>query len=589
MRNAYLFALFALLLICTYADPFTSMVCPSSVYDIGNFDVSAISNQTVDDHIYVFIVEKNGVNTTSYDTATAGGSDNKSTTTFTCTQAICRDSIIRIVAAARIGSNIYSNSSACAIVPMTERASESAILKAFSGGNEKLNELNTLYATEITPGKYTMTVGSPSGFTFEKFTVIISKDGILESTTNYTGTSATFNMDCSSCTPGTWKSVRVKPVWNGVYAGESGWPKHLVVPRPTGIVSAAPSICDPENLRSKWAPVMALGLMGMLAVIAIAYMIGTSMNIPQLNVWSKTELGHLFMAVIMFIVIIWLMDMQCNLKVGEFLKWGSISHPFLQDDDTMMNAALKGLEWSIKQTHLSVVYVRYVLGVENMRASYTDYKTDNPGLGASGFSLSPMAGEWSLLSSVSMMLNMNTGFMVSLLFQYFSLMLFSTESGLFLFLVPIGLLMRSVPLLRGFGGGLVSIGVAFYLFYPIMLTMIAITLPPLYAGMDASDLAGTDSIDVIEGREREIEGDSIFSYFMSMPDLPSGLQAEGIDPAGDKFHTLNPAPLFKLTALNFIRAMLIPSAGLIVIASFVRDLSVLFGEETDASRLAMLV
>jgi hypothetical protein len=206
------------------------------------------------------------------------------------------------------------------------------------------------------------------------------------------------------------------------------------------------------------------------------------------------------------------------------------------------------------------------------------------------------------MGPLQMMLNLNTTFLLSLLFQYFSLAIFSSKSGLFLFFVPLGLIIRSIPYLRGFGGALASIGVGFYILYPMFLAIIGLTLPPivLYENNALFGAYQKNGLNYIVQKEHSITG-TAFSYYNSMPDFedwgngmlkaaavesPSDPECEG---ASKCFYTANLAPLFELTALNFIRAILLPSAGLIVIVSFVRDLSAIFGEEVEASRLVQMV
>ncbi|MDE1798682.1 MAG: hypothetical protein KGH63_04745, partial [Candidatus Micrarchaeota archaeon] len=163
-----------------------------------------------------------------------------------------------------------------------------------------------------------------------------------------------------------------------------------------------------------------------------------------------------------------------------------------------------------------------------------------------------------------------------------------------------GLVLRSVPFLRQFGGSLVAIAVGFYLFYPVIFGLLGMLLPPIYYGQDASDLTAqlsaqhpgepgfpTSNADGLMKNEQSITGDNIFSYFNS---YPSVLMEDGCLPnPPDGLCAPNLGEYFSLTALNFVRSVLLPSVGLILTVMFVKDLSGLFGEEVDAGRLVQLV
>ncbi|MCL6089098.1 MAG: hypothetical protein M1530_02950 [Candidatus Marsarchaeota archaeon] len=365
-------------------------------------------------------------------------------------------------------------------------------------------------------------------------------------------------------------------------------------------------ICTP-NWLTQWLPLMGIAWAGLFAFIGFIYMMGTAFRVPQLTEWAKTEIGQALLGVGLLVVILWLMSLQCNLQIGEFAKWANISlgggqaSAGLQPADTMMDAAIKGLEWSMQQTHMSISLMRYELGILNIRATFVQSITEVPGIGGVGFTLSPLAGDWTMMGSLQMLLNLNTTFMLALLFQYFSLAIFSASSGLFLFLVPVGLILRCMPYLRGFGGALTAIGVGLYILYPMYLALLGLMLPPLYISQpSAASLSGASSVEQLVGKEQGVTGTNIFSYFYSMPELPDSggsniLKAMALeDPnscstLGRCFYTANIGPLFELTALNFLRAVLLPSAGLLIIVSFIRDLSAIFGEEVEAGKLIQMV
>ena len=233
-----------------------------------------------------------------------------------------------------------------------------------------------------------------------------------------------------------------------------------------------------------------------------------------------------------------------------------------------------------------------------MRATYSSYQTQFAGMGGNGFSFMPFGGDYTEMGSLGMLINLNSTFMLVLLFELFSLFFFSSSSGLFIFLVPLGLIFRSVPFLRGFGAALVAIGVGFYIFYPVLLGLTGVMLGPLYSNskMDSSNVFSVSDAAQLETRElgahdafnpdnSGLGGTSIFSYNPTDP-YPGPLKPLT---SGDKSSPVDLGVYFNLTALNFLRAVFIPTAGLIVTVSFVRDLAALMGEEVDASKLIAMI
>ncbi|VVB56711.1 Uncharacterised protein [uncultured archaeon] len=477
-------------------------------------------------------------------------------------------------------------------------------MKDFSAGQPGLGQLQGIHATDIEADtSYTVTVGPPAGKSFDRYTYSLFRNGALISGPTDTS-SGVIPFSCSKCNPGDTMQMRVLGQHMG--SNSSELPLSFALPLPNSMASIQ-GICQGSWL-GQWARPMGIAWAGLFAFIAFIYMMGHAFNIPQFTEWAKTEIGQALLGVGLLVLIVWLLGLQCNLQIGEFAKWagialpGAAGGPGIQPTDTMMNAAVKGLGWSMERTHLSISLMRYCLGILNIRATFSQSMTEVPGIGGVGFTLAPLSGDWTLMGSVQMLLNLNTTFMLALLFQYFSLAIFSSSSGLFLFLVPIGLILRCMPYLRGFGGALASIGIGFCILYPMYLALLGIMLPPLYtspalANFDPHSVAG--SVSSLVASEQGLTGTSIFSYFYSMPDVPDSsggiLKATAVeDPTkcgilGRCFYTVNLAPLFELTALNFLAAVLLPSAGLLVIVSFVRDLSVIFGEEVEASKLMQMV
>lgn len=357
-----------------------------------------------------------------------------------------------------------------------------------------------------------------------------------------------------------------------------------------------PQICDTGINDS--INYMGAGILAMALVIGLVYMGGESLNIPQLIEWSKNEALQLAMIPIMFIIIIWLASTVCTLNMGEFFTWAPTLNGYhIGGDMTIMEAAQAHLQWALGETHLTLAMVRRDLGALNMRATRNNYDNQGLGFGMNGYSHAKFSGDYTSIGTLGMLLNLNTGFMITLLFQYFSLVFFTGANGFFFALIPFGLIMRSIPYLRSFGGGMVALAVGLFIFYPLILAMSGVMLGPLYDGQDASDAYAKyyggnaqgklgASVIAVEGNEASITGDGVTSYVNSYPQPKI---TDGQDPIIDDMDTINFSKLFELTSQNFLRAVFFPTAALLVTVAFIANLAIVFGGEIDASKLVQMV
>jgi len=350
---------------------------------------------------------------------------------------------------------------------------------------------------------------------------------------------------------------------------------------------------------------MGAGLIAMILIIALIYMGGEALNNPQLIEWSKNEALQLVFVPVIFIIIILLAGTVCDLPMETFFTWAPTLEGYhIGPDMSIMGAAQETLYWGIGQTHLTVAMIRTDLGVLNMRATRNRYDNQGLGFGMNGFSHSDFSGDYTSIGTLTMLLNLNSTFLITLVFQYFSLVFFSAAKGFFFALVPIGLIVRAIPYLRSFGGGMVALGVGLFIFYPIVIALSGLILAPVYAEMDASDaysvyygdgtgMSLPQMLVEVERVEAGITGDSVTSYVNDYPQpkvAMSGQKEYDTNVAGgEEMRLVNFPQFFTLTAQNFIRSVFIPTAALLVTVAFIANLAIVFGGEIDASRLVQMI
>ncbi|MFH0927658.1 MAG: hypothetical protein V1822_03700 [Candidatus Micrarchaeota archaeon] len=476
---------------------------------------------------------------------------------------------------------------------------------------EKYAELKNTGSTFIEPlGSISMEVGPPqSGVAIDRYSITTTRNNQPLNSMTYEEDAANgnlqINLDCASlgCAKNDFIDIEVSGI-SGSRTGPALRMGFLAYDNTASTPPQLSQVCQTGIGAS--INYMGAGLIAMAIIIALVYMGGQSLNNPRLLEWSKSEAVQLLFVPVIFIIIIWLANFACTFQMSELFAWapslGNYAGPgtgpaVITGDSTPMVAAQQYLNWALGQTHLTMVMVRRDMGALDMRATHNNYDNQGLGFGMNGYSYSMYSGDYTTSGTLGMLLNLNTGFMLTLLFEYFSLVFFSASNGFFFALIPLGLIMRSVPFLRSFGGGMVALGVGLFIFYPLVLAMSGIMLGPIYHGQDASQVyagyyggsaAGSlqSMITMVVKDENSITGASSTSYVDSHPQPKV---ASGDDPNIKNMANVNFSEFFRLTSQNFVRAVLVPTAALLVTIAFIANLAIVFGGEIDASKLTQLV
>lgn len=234
-----------------------------------------------------------------------------------------------------------------------------------------------------------------------------------------------------------------------------------------GAASAAftGAFCDSTQFDILWQ-VGAAGGMLLAVCMALAYMIGSIIHEPRLTEWAKSQPQQMLLSMFFLIIIYGLVQMECNLPFGSLADTAG-TKPIRGVDNTTVaySAAQRYLNWGAEETLVTLTAIRREMGAYNLMATVTEFDPDGGGLKSlvgQGESMQKNSGYYTLSGVLGSLLNMNTIFLLTIYFLYYSLMLFSSGSGLILVLVPIGFTLRHVPFFRGFGGALAGLGVALF-------------------------------------------------------------------------------------------------------------------------------
>ncbi|HQT44601.1 MAG TPA: hypothetical protein PLO51_01365, partial [Candidatus Micrarchaeota archaeon] len=187
-------------------------------------------------------------------------------------------------------------------------------------------------------------------------------------------------------------------------------------------------------------------------------------------------------------------------------------------------------------------------------------------VGGPGYSQSKYSGEYSIEGMLSSLLNTTTASYLSAIFILFTLNFLT--NGLFLYFLPLGIMLRSIPFMRGFGGALIALVLVMYIGYPVMLTADMFLWYPSYTAMHVDTKLG-GALD-------------------ETAPLGGGLGAVGALIAGPPSYDSTPDMIF-LSATAFFVTDFLLAINFIVLAAAAKSLSHMIGDEIDISRLAQMV
>ena len=337
------------------------------------------------------------------------------------------------------------------------------------------------------------------------------------------------------------------------------------------------AFCDPSSIT--WVQgVAAAGLACTIAIVGLAYMLGEFLKNARVLVWARTELLQVGVSLIITLLLVQTIIFFCGFSITDIAKsvegdaavMTSLAAIGGSTTDNAFTISENFMLWQIRDTSRTLGVIRYISALYELRSTQSDW--DCPLfclLGATGRSSSPQSGETSFLGVTGMLMNSMTVALLSEIFQLFTLKYI--ESGMFLLLLPAGVILRSVPFMRPVGGTLIAIVVAMFILYPLLLSFEALFWPSF--------------------------GPNIPSGWSEVFDKEKDLKANPWNPTGpckvDEFDQLNvlgaPEEVYAKVSYIFLAATFLPAVNFIIIAAGAHTLSRMIGEDIDISRLGQMV
>ena len=348
-----------------------------------------------------------------------------------------------------------------------------------------------------------------------------------------------------------------------------------------------PPVCNDEGM-NELALLSFFALLAASLFVALAYMLGKAIESPRISTWCKTEVWQVFASAIIVVGIYAALTLFCvatpaqigpialGLEEGDYEN--VMQRSFGDGQDGMYDATQIYLENLASYAKGVVTAVRYNMGAYELRSGVQQYQCEVFCLLAgAGTSFAPKGGEASHISLLGNLLSISTIALLSILFQLF--LLLYIKGGMFLVFLPLAIVVRSLPFMRGFGGAMIALVLALYMMYPVMLYVDGLVFPNAAA-------------QIMPALPNRIVGEQYISPLLGSVQFGrSGENAlERNAYAEWENRELDVVPdIIRLVAILFIAGVFAPALNFIVIAAVAREISRVLGEEVDISRLGQML
>jgi len=370
---------------------------------------------------------------------------------------------------------------------------------------------------------------------------------------------------------------------------------------PPALHADTPFTCSTDRFDSTMQ-LCGIAALGMLALIALAYIGGEALQSPRMLTWAKSEAVQAFASLAIVSILLFALFALCSFQVGEISSiFGSpmpkifqnAPSPYGGGKDSLYTGAMRYTENLAALALGNMASLRYDLGAYELRTSFNTFECDGICIfSLSSTSVSYYGGESMNLAITNNLLGLATVSYLAAVFQYFTLVYI--YNGLFLTFLPIAIIIRSVPFMRHFGGSLIAIFTVLYIMYPLMLVADAYIAPGLVPSGAPVVMCGRDGMNC--------QGIGVFSTTAH----EGAVCRQGTDPCNGKetekgmenawqqsaMSAISPNTLgraIQFNSLMFLATVFLPALNFIVIAAFGRELSRLLGEEADMSRLGQMI
>jgi hypothetical protein len=322
---------------------------------------------------------------------------------------------------------------------------------------------------------------------------------------------------------------------------------------------------------------------------------------------------QVFISIATVFFIMTTINVFCSIQMGEVASF--FTGVEAVKDVSVFDAAQDYLHEAALYSHNAMTAIRFHLEAYTimsfLNAFICDFSVGSIGLGCwygySGNNQLPVGGYGAMMAALNVFFNSTIIAHFSAL-NFLFILLFVYKGFVFLFL-PMGVFLRSMPFLRGFGSLLIALAMSFLLVFPLMLSIFYLMGDVLVDRPDSPQCLSCSS-PCPDCYIPDVGGSSMSSFFDEsiFPDnegaagagqaflsvLVGGLTM-GIYDADDYIgglyfsDTANPMGAIMFAAYAFIAAVFMPTVALLATIASVSYIARLYGEEIDLSRLTQLV
>lgn len=285
-----------------------------------------------------------------------------------------------------------------------------------------------------------------------------------------------------------------------------------------------------------------------LFIIAMIYILGEAFSSAQTKTFAKEELFHYAATIFISILLLFFISLGCE-KASIIPNVENINGPDLnidKDNDDVYTAGAKYLDFMVKYSFRVFYDLRAIIGKYEIKASKLSFTVESivQFIMGAGYTTMPGAGWHGVINAYSMLLNLT---MVSM-FNAFGLryLLEFIKEGMLFYLIPLGIIMRTLPGMREFGGALIAAASALFVLFPMAV---------LLNGMVFADISSGSLPPHLSEDFSESEIGNVYTYVSNI----------------------------------IIGCLFLPAIGMLLIAAFARDISILIGSEINISRLAYMM
>jgi hypothetical protein len=353
-----------------------------------------------------------------------------------------------------------------------------------------------------------------------------------------------------------------------------------------------------------WQGLIVVATFSIFLVSAFAYTIGHIIVHRKVIVWAQNQMYEGLVSIIMAILFIFFTSLFCSLDVsivsqgicytnsnqaaafcaapypigtGYTVGWAPQGQTCpitgtcnAQDVGSALLQRFRDSTWNVYLT---------VSAVNSFLAFIGSYSFD-VSFGGVGIAMGVLSGLNQLTNPLAMGMSLIT---IAYVLTQTQMILLRMTEGMFVIMLPVGMILRSLGATRGFGGALIAIAVGFFMIYPFLVVLFYGDL--LNVNIFATGTYGNSSSEVnnAAGNFASLTNPTNILTF-----LQNAFGAISMFLSGTWLLNIL-LSFINSVAMAMVGAVVIPLIMFMVLVSFTKALSKALGEQVDVSNLTRLI